>query len=102
MPVGTVGTVKGVHLEELEEVVEAEIILANTYHVYLRPGMEVIEFAGGIHQFNSWKKPMLTDSGGFQVYSLGANRKSMAEEVEFRSHVDVAKTVFKTEPLDHI
>lgn len=102
MPVGTVGTVKGVHLKELEEVIRAEIILANTYHLYLRPGMEVIEAAGGIHGFNSWEKPMLTDSGGFQVYSLGANRKIMEKGVEFRSHIDGSKHLFTPESVIEI
>lgn len=102
MPVGTVGTVKGVHLKELEEVIRAEIILANTYHLYLRPGMEVIEAAGGVHGFNSWEKPMLTDSGGFQVYSLGANRKIMEKGVEFRSHIDGSKHLFTPESVTEI
>lgn len=99
MPVGTVGTVKGVHIGELEEVIRAEIILANTYHLYLRPGMEVIRESGGIHEFNGWRKPMLTDSGGFQVYSLGQRRKITEEGVEFRSHIDGSKHLFTPESV---
>lgn len=99
MPVGTVGTVKGVHIAELEEVIRAEIILANTYHLYLRPGMEVIRGSGGIHKFNSWEKPMLTDSGGYQVYSLGQRRKITEEGVEFRSHIDGSKHLFTPESV---
>ncbi|MBY5958124.1 tRNA guanosine(34) transglycosylase Tgt [Membranicola marinus] len=99
MPVGTVATVKGIHMSELEEVIHAEIILANTYHLYLRPGLEVIDKAGGIHSFNSWKKPVLTDSGGFQVYSLGKNRKITEKGVEFRSHIDGSKHLFTPESV---
>jgi len=102
MPVGTVGTVKGVHLKELEDVIRAEIILANTYHLYLRPGIEVIEAAGGIHRFNTWKKPLLTDSGGFQVFSLGGNRKIIEKGVEFRSHIDGSKHLFTPESVTEI
>src|SRR5574344_1703867 len=79
MPVGTVGSVKGVHFKELKEEVKAQIILGNTYHLYLRPGIEILEQAGGLHKFNSWDKPILTDSGGFQVFSLSNTRK-MHEE----------------------
>ena len=75
MPVGTVGSVKAVHFHELENDIKAQIILGNTYHLYLRPGMDIIEKAGGLHKFNGWKRPILTDSGGFQVFSLSANRK---------------------------
>ena len=75
MPVGTVGSVKGVHVTELEEQVKAQIILGNTYHLYLRPGTDILEKAGGLHKFNSWNRPILTDSGGFQVFSLSANRR---------------------------
>ena len=75
MPVGTVGSVKGVHFHELEDDIKAQIILGNTYHLYLRPGMDIIGRAGGLHKFNGWKRPILTDSGGFQVFSLSANRK---------------------------
>lgn len=99
MPVGTAATVKGVHLKELEEVIDADVILANTYHLYLRPGLEVIESAGGIHQFNSWNRPLLTDSGGYQVYSLGKNRKISEEGVTFRSHIDGSKHFFTPESV---
>lgn len=88
MPVGTAGTVKAVHQRELKEDVGAEIILGNTYHLYLRPGLEVIKGAGGLHQFNGWDRPILTDSGGYQVYSLGANRKITEHGVKFKSHID--------------
>lgn len=88
MPVGTVGSVKGVGIDTLTEDVKAQIILGNTYHLYLRPGVEVIRKAGGIQKFNSWNKPMLTDSGGFQVYSLGKIRKITEEGCVFRSHID--------------
>ena len=88
MPVGTAGTVKGVHQRELNEDIKAEIILGNTYHLYIRQGLEVIKQAGGLHQFNGWKGPILTDSGGYQVYSLGENRKIMEEGVKFQSHLD--------------
>ena len=80
MPVGTVGSVKAVHMHELKDDIKAQIILGNTYHLYLRPGMDVIEQAGGLHRFNGWNKPILTDSGGFQVFSLSSNRK-LKEEV---------------------
>ena len=102
MPVGTVGTVKGVHLPELKEDIKAQIILGNTYHLYLRPGLEVIEKAGGLHKFNGFDRPMLTDSGGFQVFSLSGIRKLREEGAEFRSHIDGSKHIFKrfneTEP----
>lgn len=88
MPVGTVGSVKGVSVDALTEDIKAQIILGNTYHLYLRPGTEVIRKAGGIQKFNSWNKPMLTDSGGFQVYSLGKIRKITEEGCVFRSHID--------------
>ena len=88
MPVGTVGSVKGVHLRELRDDIKAEIILGNTYHLYLRPGMEVIRQAGGLHSFNGWKKPLLTDSGGFQVFSLNHRRKITENGVKFSSHID--------------
>lgn len=88
MPVGTVGSVKGVGIDALTEDVKAQIILGNTYHLYLRPGTEIIRKAGGIQKFNSWNKPMLTDSGGFQVYSLGKIRKITEEGCVFRSHID--------------
>lgn len=99
MPVGTAASVKGVHMDELEDVIRAEIILANTYHLYLRPGLEVIRNAGGIHQFNSWNQPLLTDSGGYQVYSLGKNRKITEEGVKFRSHIDGSKHFFTAESV---
>ena len=88
MPVGTAGTVKAVHQRELDQDIHAQIILGNTYHLYLRPGLDIIKAAGGLHQFNGWKKPILTDSGGYQVYSLGDNRKIKEEGVKFQSHVD--------------
>lgn len=89
MPVGTAGTVKAVHQRELELDIQAQIILGNTYHLYLRPGLEIIEKAGGLHQFNGWQKPILTDSGGYQVYSLaGTGRKINEEGVKFKSHID--------------
>lgn len=88
MPVGTQGTVKGVHQQELREDVQAQIILGNTYHLYLRPGMDVMEAAGGLHQFMGWERPILTDSGGYQVYSLSGARKITEEGVRFQSHLD--------------
>lgn len=97
MPVGTVGAVKAVQMYELSEDVKAQIILGNTYHLYLRPGIEVIEQAGGLHRFNSWSKPILTDSGGFQVFSLSANRKLTEEGAVFRSHIDGSKHMFTPE-----
>lgn len=97
MPVGTVGTVKGVHTHELDEDVKAQIILGNTYHLYLRPGLDIIEKAGGLHGFNGWKKPMLTDSGGFQVFSLGNIRKLKEEGVKFQSHIDGSYHMFTPE-----
>ena len=97
MPVGTLGSVKGVHMHELEEDIKAQIILGNTYHLYLRPGMEIIEQAGGLHKFNGWKKPILTDSGGFQVFSLSSNRKLKEEGAYFRSHIDGSKHLFTPE-----
>ena len=84
MPVGTLGTVKGVHLHEIKDDIQAQIILGNTYHLYLRPGLDVIEQAGGLHKFNGFDRPMLTDSGGFQVFSLSGIRKMREEGVEFR------------------
>lgn len=99
MPVGTAGTVKGVHQRELKEDIKAEIILGNTYHLYLRPGLEVIEMAGGLHKFNGFDRPMLTDSGGFQVFSLAGIRKLKEEGVEFRSHIDGSKHLFTPEKV---
>lgn len=97
MPVGTVGSVKGVHFRDLEEDVNAQIILGNTYHLYLRPGLEVLKAAGGLHKFNGWSKPMLTDSGGYQVFSLSDNRKLTEEGAVFRSHLDGSKHLFTPE-----
>ena len=97
MPVGTQATVKGVHLHELKDDVNAQIILGNTYHLYLRPGIDIIEAAGGLHRFNGFDRPMLTDSGGFQVFSLAEIRKIKEEGVEFRSHIDGSKHFFSPE-----
>lgn len=97
MPVGTVGSVKAVHFHELENDIKAQIVLGNTYHLYLRPGMDIIEKAGGLHKFNGWKRPILTDSGGFQVFSLSANRKLKEEGAYFRSHIDGSKHLFTPE-----
>lgn len=97
MPVGTVGSVKAVHMHELRDDIKAQIILGNTYHLYLRPGMEIIEQAGGLHKFNGWERPILTDSGGFQVFSLSANRKLKEEGAYFRSHIDGSKHLFTPE-----
>ena len=97
MPVGTVGSVKAVHFHALENDIKAQIILGNTYHLYLRPGMDIIEKAGGLHKFNGWKRPILTDSGGFQVFSLSANRKLKEEGAYFRSHIDGSKHLFTPE-----
>lgn len=97
MPVGTVGSVKGVHMRELREDIDAKIILGNTYHLYLRPGLDVIRGAGGLHKFNSWNRPILTDSGGFQVFSLSSNRKLKEEGACFRSHIDGSKHLFTPE-----
>ena len=88
MPVGTQGTVKGVHMTELEEDINAQIILGNTYHLYLRPGLEILEQAGGLHKFNTWNRPILTDSGGFQVFSLAKLRQIKEEGVTFSCHID--------------
>ena len=97
MPVGTVGSVKGVHLRELKDDINAEIILGNTYHLYLRPGLDILERAGGLHKFNGFDRPMLTDSGGFQVFSLSGIRKLSEEGCEFRSHIDGSKHFFSPE-----
>lgn len=97
MPVGTAGSVKAVHQRELENDIKAQIILGNTYHLYLRPGTELLERAGGLHKFNGWQKPILTDSGGYQVYSLGHNRKITEEGVIFKSHIDGSKHKFTPE-----
>ena len=97
MPVGTAGAVKGVHFAELIEQVKAQIILGNTYHLYLRPGIETLKKAGGLHNFNGWQRPILTDSGGFQVFSLTGIRKLSEEGCEFRSHIDGSKHFFTPE-----
>ena len=97
MPVGTCGSVKGVHFEELKKHVKAQIILGNTYHLYLRPGLDIIKRAGGLHMFNGWDRPILTDSGGFQVFSLTGIRKLKEEGCEFRSHIDGSKHFFTPE-----
>jgi queuine tRNA-ribosyltransferase len=97
MPVGTAGTVKAVHQRELEQDIQAQIILGNTYHLYLRPGTGLLEKAGGLHKFNGWNKPILTDSGGYQVYSLSDNRKINDEGVTFKSHIDGSKHLFTPE-----
>jgi queuine tRNA-ribosyltransferase len=97
MPVGTAGTVKAVHQRELLDDVAAQIILGNTYHLYLRPGLDVLEQAGGLHRFNGWNKPILTDSGGYQVYSLAHRRKINEEGVKFSSHIDGSKQFFTPE-----
>ena len=97
MPVGTVGAVKGVHATELKNEIQAQIILGNTYHLYLRPGLDILRKAGGLHKFNSWDKPILTDSGGFQVFSLADNRKLTEEGAYFRSHIDGSKHLFTPE-----
>jgi len=99
MPVGTAGSVKAVHQRELKDDIKAKIILGNTYHLYLRPGLEIIEKAGGLHQFNGWNGPILTDSGGYQVYSLGENRKITEEGVLFKSHIDGSKHTFTPESV---
>ena len=97
MPVGTCGSVKGVHFSELREQVQAQIILGNTYHLYLRPGLDILHKAGGLHKFNTWDRPILTDSGGFQVFSLTGIRKLREEGCEFRSHIDGSKHIFTPE-----
>lgn len=99
MPVGTLGSVKGVHQHELKDDIKAQIILGNTYHLYLRPGLEVIEKAGGLHKFNGFDRPMLTDSGGFQVFSLSGIRKLTEEGAKFQSHIDGSKHMFTPEKV---
>lgn len=99
MPVGTLGSVKGVQLRDLKDDIQAQIILGNTYHLYLRPGTEVLEKAGGLHKFNGFDRPMLTDSGGFQVFSLTGIRKLREEGCEFRSHIDGSKHIFTPEKV---
>ena len=97
MPVGTVGSVKGVPQDQLKNAIQAQIILGNTYHLYLRPGTSVLEQAGGLHKFMNWNKPILTDSGGYQVFSLSANRKLREEGALFQSHIDGSKHLFSPE-----
>jgi queuine tRNA-ribosyltransferase len=99
MPVGTAATVKGVHQHELKNDIGAQIILGNTYHLYLRPGLEVIKNAGGLHKFNSWDKPLLTDSGGYQIFSLSNQRKLTEEGATFKSHIDGSKHFFSPESV---
>ena len=99
MPVGTCGSVKGVHFSELRQQVKAQIILGNTYHLYLRPGLDVLKKAGGLHKFNTWDRPILTDSGGFQVFSLTGIRRLTENGCEFRSHIDGSKHVFTPESV---
>ncbi len=97
MPVGTIGTVKGVHQRELKEEINPDIILGNTYHLYLRPGTGILTKAGGLHKFMNWDRNILTDSGGYQVYSLSANRKIKEEGVKFKSHIDGSTHLFTPE-----
>lgn len=99
MPVGTVGSVKGIHQRELSDEVNAKIILGNTYHLYLRPGTDILQKAGGLHEFIGWERPILTDSGGYQVYSLSATRKIMEEGVRFKSHIDGSVHFFSPESV---
>ena len=99
MPVGTVGSVKAVTQQQLYNDVQAQIILGNTYHLYLRPGLEVLEAAGGLHRFNGWHRPILTDSGGYQVFSLAASRKINEEGVMFQSHIDGSRHLFTPEKV---
>lgn len=99
MPVGTAGSVKAVHQHELANDIKAQIILGNTYHLYLRPGLETLQLAGGLHKFNGWDKPLLTDSGGYQVYSLSGVRKIKEEGVTFKSHIDGSKHLFTPESV---
>jgi queuine tRNA-ribosyltransferase len=99
MPVGTAGTVKAVHQRELKNDIGAQIILGNTYHLYLRPGLEVLQGAGGLHKFNGWDKPMLTDSGGYQIFSLANQRKLSEEGATFKSHIDGSKHFFSPESV---
>ena len=97
MPVGTVGSVKAVHIQELRRDIDAQIILGNTYHLFMRPGLEIIEQAGGLHRFNGWDRPILTDSGGYQVFSLAGTRKIKEEGVTFQSHIDGSRHLFTPE-----
>ncbi|MCL2133768.1 MAG: tRNA-guanine transglycosylase, partial [Bacteroidales bacterium] len=97
MPVGTVGSVKGLFHRDLVEQVKAEIILGNTYHLYLRPGIDILQQAGGLHKFTAWDRPILTDSGGFQIFSLAENRKLTPEGCTFQSHIDGSRHTFTPE-----
>jgi len=97
MPVGTVGTVKAVHFHDVKDDIKAKVILGNTYHLYLRPGLDILKSAGGIHRFNGWNRPILTDSGGYQVYSLSKKRKMKEEGVTFQSHIDGSRHLFTPE-----
>ncbi len=99
MPVGTAGSVKGIHVKDLKEDIKAQIILGNTYHLYLRPGTEIIEQSGGLHRFNGWDGPILTDSGGYQVFSLGDIRKLSEEGARFQSHIDGSRHLFTPESV---
>lgn len=99
MPVGTAGTVKACHIRDVHDEVKAQIILGNTYHLYLRPGLDVLEAAGGLHKFNGWDRPILTDSGGFQVFSLTGIRKMKEEGVTFQSHIDGSRHLFTPEKV---
>ena len=99
MPVGTVGTVKGVQRRDLEDDIKAQIILGNTYHLYLRPGTQILHEAGGLHRFEGWTRPILTDSGGYQVFSLTDIRKMTEEGVQFSSHIDGRKLLFTPESV---
>ncbi|HBS87646.1 MAG: tRNA guanosine(34) transglycosylase Tgt [Bacteroidetes bacterium GWF2_38_335] len=99
MPVGTLGSVKGVHQRELSDDIDARIILGNTYHLYLRPGTDILKEAGGLHKFINWNRPILTDSGGYQVFSLAENRKLKPEGAEFKSHIDGSKHMFSPEKV---
>ena len=102
MPVGTVGSVKAVHMQELRRDIDAQIILGNTYHLFMRPGLEIIEQAGGLHRFNGWDRPILTDSGGYQVFSLAGTRKIKEEGVTFQSHIDGSRHLFTPENVVYI
>ena len=99
MPVGTLGTIRGVHQNEIKNEIKAEIILANTYHLYLRPNLDIIQNGGGLHNFINFKQPILTDSGGYQVYSLSENRKITEEGVKFQSHIDGSTHFFSPEKV---
>jgi len=102
MPVGTGATVKAVHQRELTDDIDAPVILANTYHLYLRPGMEILKEAGGVHKFMNWNRTILTDSGGYQVFSMAANRKLTPEGARFNSHIDGSKHLFSPEKVVEI